>query len=264
VLERVVGRSSPTTWHDVGRRNSCDYGTEHVGQSTYLRQTALIVLMAQMGSFVPAERARIGIVDRIFTRVGASDRLSRGESTFLVEMNETANILRHMTDRSLLILDEIGRGTSTYDGLAIAWAVAEHLLEGVVARPRTLFATHFHELTQLKGAYPRLVNLKISIREWEGGIVFLRRIVGNQRPGFIHAAKVAGDVPQAIENSRRSNGGATWWRETSSPATAATSLSPAARRRARRRRASPGSTGVVQTTPQALQFSSASSRARRQ
>ena len=137
------------------------------GKSTFLRQTALIVLLAQMGSFVPAERARIGIVDRIFTRVGASDRLSRGESTFLVEMNETANILQHMTDRSLVILDEVGRGTSTYDGLAIAWAVTEFLLQGSVARPRTLFATHFHELTQLKSSYPRLVNLKIAIREWK-------------------------------------------------------------------------------------------------
>jgi len=164
------------------------------GKSTFLRQTALIALMAQMGSFVPAERARIGLVDRIFTRVGASDRLSRGESTFLVEMNETANILHHMTDRSLLILDEIGRGTSTYDGLAIAWAVAEYVLQGAVARPRTLFATHFHELTQLKATYPRLVNLKIAIKEWEGGIVFLRKIVaGTSDKSFgIHAAKVAG------------------------------------------------------------------------
>lgn len=169
-------------------------GPNMSGKSTFLRQTALIVLMAQMGSFVPAERAKIGTVDRIFTRVGASDRLSRGESTFLVEMNETANILRHMTDRSLVILDEIGRGTSTYDGLAIAWAVAEYLLQGVVVRPRTLFATHFHELTQLRSAYPRLVNLKISIREWEGGIVFLRKIVAgtSDRSFGIHAAKVAG------------------------------------------------------------------------
>jgi DNA mismatch repair protein MutS len=153
-----------------------------------------MVLMAQMGSFVPADRARVGLVDRIFTRVGASDRLSRGESTFLVEMNETANILHHMTDRSLLILDEIGRGTSTYDGLAIAWAVAEYVLQGVVARPRTLFATHFHELTQLKSTYPRLINLKIAIKEWEGGIVFLRKIVaGTSDKSFgIHAAKVAG------------------------------------------------------------------------
>jgi DNA mismatch repair protein MutS len=197
VLERVV--TEPFVSNDLlldpeRRQFGLITGPNMSGKSTFLRQTALIVLMAQMGSFVPAERARIGIVDRIFTRVGASDRLSRGESTFLVEMNETANILHHMTDRSLVILDEVGRGTSTYDGLAIAWAVTEYLLQGVVARPRTLFATHFHELTQLKSTYPRLVNLKIAIREWEGGIVFLRKIVpGTSDRSFgIHAAKVAG------------------------------------------------------------------------
>jgi DNA mismatch repair protein MutS len=197
VLERVV--TEPFVANDLlldpeRRQFGLITGPNMSGKSTFLRQTALIVLMAQMGSFVPAERARIGIVDRIFTRVGASDRLSRGESTFLVEMNETANILHHMTDRSLVILDEVGRGTSTYDGLAIAWAVTEYLLQGVVARPRTLFATHFHELTQLKSTYPRLVNLKIAIREWEGGIVFLRKIVpGTSDRSFgIHAAKVAG------------------------------------------------------------------------
>jgi DNA mismatch repair protein MutS len=197
VLERVV--TEPFVANDLlldpeRRQFGLITGPNMSGKSTFLRQTALIVLMAQMGSFVPAERARIGVVDRIFTRVGASDRLSRGESTFLVEMNETANILHHMTDRSLVILDEVGRGTSTYDGLAIAWAVTEYLLQGVVARPRTLFATHFHELTQLKSSYPRLVNLKIAIREWEGGIVFLRKIVpGTSDRSFgIHAAKVAG------------------------------------------------------------------------
>jgi DNA mismatch repair protein MutS len=169
-------------------------GPNMSGKSTFLRQTALIVLLAQMGSFVPADKARIGLVDRIFTRVGASDRLSRGESTFLVEMNETAHILEHMTDRSLVILDEIGRGTSTYDGLSIAWAVTEYLLQGVAARPRALFATHFHELTQLRSTYPRLINLKITIREWEGGIIFLRKIVpGTSERSFgIHAARIAG------------------------------------------------------------------------
>jgi DNA mismatch repair protein MutS len=143
---------------------------------------------------VPAEKARVGLVDRVFTRVGASDRLSRGESTFLVEMKETATILAHMTDRSLVILDEIGRGTSTYDGLSLAWAVTEYLLEGVKARPRALFATHFHELTQLRSTYPRLVNLKITIREWEDGIIFLRKIVpGTSERSFgIHAARIAG------------------------------------------------------------------------
>lgn len=174
-------------------------GPNMSGKSTFLRQTALIVLMAQMGSFVPAERARVGLVDQIFTRVGASDRLSRGESTFLVEMNETASILENMTDRSLVILDEIGRGTSTYDGLSIAWAVTEYLLQGIAARPRTLFATHFHELTQLRSTYPRLINLKITIREWEGGIIFLRKIVpGTSDRSFgIHAARIAG-LPAAV------------------------------------------------------------------
>jgi len=169
-------------------------GPNMSGKSTFLRQTALIVLLAQMGSFVPADRARVGVVDRIFTRVGASDRLSRGESTFLVEMNETAGILRKMTDRSLVLLDEIGRGTSTFDGLSIAWAVTEYLLQDVVARPRSLFATHFHELTQLRNQYPRLFNLKITVKEWESGIIFLRKIVaGTSDKSFgLHAAKVAG------------------------------------------------------------------------
>jgi DNA mismatch repair protein MutS len=169
-------------------------GPNMSGKSTFLRQTALIVVLAQMGSFVPAESARVGLVDRVFTRVGASDRLSRGESTFLVEMKETATILDHMTDRSLVILDEIGRGTSTYDGLSLAWAVTEYLLEGVKARPRTLFATHFHELTQLRATYPRLINLKITIREWEDGIIFLRKIVpgASERSFGIHAARIAG------------------------------------------------------------------------
>jgi DNA mismatch repair protein MutS len=178
-------------------------GPNMSGKSTFLRQTALIVLMAQMGSFVPADRARVGLVDQIFTRVGASDRLSRGESTFLVEMNETAGILRKMTDRSLVLLDEIGRGTSTYDGLSIAWAVTEYLLQGVKARPRTLFATHFHELTQLRNQYPRLVNLKITIREWEAGIIFLRKIVpGTSDKSFgIHAAKVAGLPPLVLKRA---------------------------------------------------------------
>jgi DNA mismatch repair protein MutS len=169
-------------------------GPNMSGKSTFLRQVALTVVLAQMGSFVPAERARLGLVDKIFTRVGATDRLSRGESTFLVEMKETANILEQMTDRSLVLLDEVGRGTSTYDGLSIAWAVSEYLLQGVRARPKTLFATHFHELTQLRSAYPRLVNLKITIREWEGGVVFLRKVVAgtSERSYGIHAARVAG------------------------------------------------------------------------
>ena len=189
---------------DPGRRQfGLITGPNMSGKSTFLRQTALIVLMAQVGSFVPADRARIGLVDQIFTRVGASDRLSRGESTFLVEMNETSNILDKMTNRSLVLLDEIGRGTSTYDGLSIAWAVTEYLLQGAQARPRTLFATHFHELTQLRNQYPRMVNLKITIKEWESGIVFLRKIVqGTSDKSYgIHAAKVAGLPPLVIKRA---------------------------------------------------------------
>jgi len=169
-------------------------GPNMSGKSTFLRQVALAVILAQMGSFIPAERARIGLVDKVFTRVGASDRLSRGESTFLVEMKETAHILDNVTDRSLVLLDEVGRGTSTFDGLSIAWAVTEYLLQGVRARPKTLFATHFHELNQLRHTYPRLVNLKIAIREWEGGIIFLRKIVPgvSDRSYGIHAARIAG------------------------------------------------------------------------
>ncbi|MEE9270389.1 MAG: DNA mismatch repair protein MutS, partial [Candidatus Krumholzibacteria bacterium] len=180
---------------DVDRRQfALITGPNMSGKSTFLRQVALIVVLAQMGSFVPAERARIGLVDQIFTRVGAGDRLSRGESTFLVEMKETSYILDNMTDRSLVLLDEVGRGTSTYDGLSIAWAVTEYILQGIKARPKTLFATHFHELTQLRRTYPRLINLKIAIREWEGGVVFLRKIVSgtSDRSYGIHAARVAG------------------------------------------------------------------------
>lgn len=178
-------------------------GPNMSGKSTFLRQVALTVILAQMGSFVPAERARIGLVDKIFTRVGASDRLSRGESTFLVEMNETAAILENMTNKSLVILDEIGRGTSTYDGLSIAWAVTEYLLQGVKATPRTLFATHFHELTQLRHSYPRLFNLKITIKEWEGGIIFLRKIApGTSDKSYgIHAARIAGLPPTVLKRA---------------------------------------------------------------
>ncbi len=174
-------------------------GPNMSGKSTFLRQSALITIMAHMGSFVPADRATIGIVDKIFTRVGASDRLSKGQSTFLVEMDETAHILDNMTDSSLLLLDEIGRGTSTFDGLSIAWAVTEYVLQGIKALPKTLFATHFHELTQLKNSYPKLVNLKITIREWENGIIFLRKILpGTSERSFgIHAARVAG-LPEII------------------------------------------------------------------
>ncbi|MBW2215818.1 MAG: DNA mismatch repair protein MutS [Deltaproteobacteria bacterium] len=169
-------------------------GPNMAGKSTILRQTALTVLMAQIGSFVPASKAVIGIVDRIFTRVGASDDLARGRSTFMVEMNETANILRHATSRSLVVLDEIGRGTSTYDGLSIAWAVAEALHDRDEKGVRTLFATHYHELTDLATSKQRVKNFNIAIREWKDQIIFLRKLVpgGTSRSYGIQVARIAG------------------------------------------------------------------------
>jgi len=174
-------------------------GPNMAGKSTVLRQTALTVLMAQMGSFVPASKAEIGIVDRIFTRVGASDDLARGQSTFMVEMNETANILRHMTPASLVILDEVGRGTSTYDGLSIAWAVAEALHDLDGKGVRTLFATHYHELTELVTTKTRIKNFNIAVREWNDRIVFLRKLVpgGTSRSYGIQVARIAG-IPEEV------------------------------------------------------------------
>src|SRR4030095_10060186 len=144
-------------------------GPNMAGKSTYMRQVALIVILAQMGSFVPCAEARIGIVDRIFTRIGAADSLARGESTFMVEMRETANILHHATRRSLILLDEGGRGASTFDAISIAWAVAESLHD-VAARPRTLFATHYHELTELAQTKERIKNYNFAVKEWRGDI----------------------------------------------------------------------------------------------
>ena len=169
------------------------------GKSTYLRQTALIPLMAQIGSFVPARHAKIPVVDRIFARVGASDNIARGQSTFMVEMQETANILHTATSRSLVVLDEIGRGTSTFDGLSIAWAVAEYLATSVRARPKTLFATHYHELTDLADALPGVVNAHVSAREWKDQIIFLRKIVSGRsdRSYGIQVARLAG-LPASV------------------------------------------------------------------
>ena len=168
------------------------------GKSTYLRQVALIVLMAQAGSFVPAAAASIGVVDRIFTRVGASDDLSRGESTFMVEMIETANILRNATAESLVILDEVGRGTATFDGLSLAWAIVEHLHEK--RRPKTLFATHYHELTELATLLPRVVNRTLAVKEWADRIVFLRRVTaGSADKSYgLHVARLAGLPPEVV------------------------------------------------------------------
>ena len=174
-------------------------GPNMAGKSTVLRQTALIVLMAQMGSFVPAEDASIGIVDRIFTRVGAMDNLRLGQSTFMVEMSETANILNNATERSLVILDEIGRGTSTYDGLSIAWAVAEDLVHKNDLGVKTLFATHYHELTELAQTHDRVQNYSIAVREWKGTIIFLHKLIkgGASRSYGIQVAGLAG-VPSHV------------------------------------------------------------------
>jgi DNA mismatch repair protein MutS len=172
-------------------------GPNMAGKSTYIRQVALIVLMAQIGSYVPAKSAAIGVADRLFARIGASDELHGGQSTFMVEMTETANILNNATERSLVILDEIGRGTSTLDGLSLAWAISEHIAATV--RPRTLFATHYHELTDLARQFKGVRNLNVSVREWQDQVIFLHRIVegGTDRSYGIHVARLAG-VPRAV------------------------------------------------------------------
>ena len=174
-------------------------GPNMAGKSTYMRQTALIVLMAQIGSFVPADEAEIGVVDRIFTRVGASDDLASGQSTFMVEMTEVASILRGATSRSLLILDEIGRGTSTFDGLALAWAIIEYIADKKLIGAKTLFATHYHELTELEGKIDGVNNYCIAVREKGDSIVFLRKIVkgGADKSYGIQVARLAG-VPEAV------------------------------------------------------------------
>ena len=179
-------------------------GPNMAGKSTYIRQVALIALLAQVGCWVPAKRCRLGLVDRIFSRVGASDDLARGNSTFMVEMNETANILNHATDRSLIILDEIGRGTSTYDGLSIAWAVVEHLHRAPARGPRTLFATHYQELTQLDKHLPRLRNFSVAVKEWNDEIVFVRRVIPGaaDRSYGIQVARLAGLPLSVIDRAK--------------------------------------------------------------
>ncbi|HZW74618.1 MAG TPA: DNA mismatch repair protein MutS, partial [Caldimonas sp.] len=177
-------------------------GPNMAGKSTFLRQNALIVVLAQMGSFVPARRARIGVVDRLFSRVGAADDLARGRSTFMVEMVETAAILNQASPRSLVILDEIGRGTATFDGLSIAWATIEHLHEE--NRCRALFATHFHELTGLAAKLPRLFNATVRVKEWHGEVVFLHEVVAGaaDRSYGIQVAQLAGLPPSVIERAK--------------------------------------------------------------
>lgn len=174
-------------------------GPNMAGKSALLRQTALIVLMAQIGCFVPANVAKIGIVDKVFTRVGASDNLSKGESTFMVEMTETASILNNLSDRSLVLMDEIGRGTSTYDGVSIAWAIAEHLHNHANHRPKTLFATHYHELNELANDFPRIKNFNVSVKEINGKVIFMRKLKegGSEHSFGIHVAQLAG-IPQPV------------------------------------------------------------------
>jgi DNA mismatch repair protein MutS len=177
-------------------------GPNMAGKSTYIRQVALLALLAQTGSFIPAEKAEIGVIDRLFTRVGASDDLTRGQSTFMVEMNETANILNNATDRSLIILDEVGRGTSTFDGVSLAWAITEYIADRIEAR--TLFATHYHELTELTRAYPGARNFNFAVKEWNEDIIFLRKIVegGADKSYGIHVARLAGIPVEVIDRAR--------------------------------------------------------------
>jgi len=179
-------------------------GPNMSGKSALLRQTALIVLLAQMGSYIPTQNARIGIVDKIFTRVGASDNISMGESTFMVEMNETASILNNISERSLVLLDEIGRGTSTYDGISIAWAIAEYLHEHP-SKAKTLFATHYHELNNMTETFERIKNFTISIKELKDTIIFLRKLIpgGSEHSFGIHVAKMAGMPSSVIHRANK-------------------------------------------------------------
>lgn len=180
-------------------------GPNMAGKSALLRQTALITLMAQIGCFVPAESARIGLVDKIFTRVGASDNISVGESTFMVEMNEAANILNNISPRSLVLFDELGRGTSTYDGISIAWAIVEYIHENTRGRARTLFATHYHELNEMEKSFPRIKNFNVSVKEVDGKVIFMRKLVpgGSEHSFGIHVAKIAGMAPSIIKRANQ-------------------------------------------------------------
>ena len=178
-------------------------GPNMAGKSALLRQTALIVLMAQIGCYVPADSAHIGMVDKIFTRVGASDSLSTGESTFMVEMTEAANILNNVTDKSLVLFDELGRGTSTYDGISIAWSIVEYLHEHKNVNARTLFATHYHELNEMAKNYSRIKNYNVSVKEINGKVIFLRKLVegGSEHSFGIHVAQIAGMPPSIVKRA---------------------------------------------------------------
>jgi DNA mismatch repair protein MutS len=204
VVEKLLPPDQPFIANDIHINNSDTQimvitGPNMSGKSTYLRQVGLIVLMAQIGSFIPAQQAKIGIVDRVFTRVGASDNLAFGESTFMVEMLEAANILNNATTKSLILLDEVGRGTSTFDGLSIAWAVTEYIHNNKDISAKTLFATHYHELTELAMLYPRIKNFKVSVKEYGDKVVFLRKIEpgGMDNSYGIYVAQMAG-LPQDV------------------------------------------------------------------
>jgi DNA mismatch repair protein MutS len=180
-------------------------GPNMSGKSAILRQTALIVLMAQMGSFVPADAAKIGLIDKVFTRVGASDNISSGESTFMVEMNETASILNNISPRSLILLDEIGRGTSTYDGISIAWSIAEFIHENAKAKCKTLFATHYHELNEMSKSFERIRNHNVSVKELGDRVLFLRKLTpgGSAHSFGIHVARMAGMPPMVLKRAEQ-------------------------------------------------------------
>lgn len=208
VIERHIPAGQKYVPNDIrfqkeGCRIMMITGPNMSGKSAVLRQTALIVLMAQIGCFVPAEAARIGLVDKIFTRVGATDNLASGESTFMVEMNETANILNNLTDRSLVLLDEIGRGTSTYDGISIAWAIAEYLHDIPKRAAKVLFATHYHELNQMAARFPHIRNYHVRVKEMDGQVIFLRTLAegGSEHSFGIHVAQMAGMPRFVVERA---------------------------------------------------------------
>jgi DNA mismatch repair protein MutS len=209
VIERLGGEdagrfiANDLFLNDTTDRVALITGPNMGGKSTYLRQAALIAILAQMGSWVPADSALLPLIDRIFTRIGASDNLARGRSTFMVEMTETAVILNTATDRSFIILDEIGRGTATYDGLALAWAVAEHVT--TVTRAKTLFATHYHELTELAGQLEGVRNLRVAVKEADGRIIFLHKVEPGRanRSYGIEVARLAGLPVSVIERARQ-------------------------------------------------------------
>jgi DNA mismatch repair protein MutS len=209
VVEKMITgeRFVPNTIHmdDQDNQILIITGPNMAGKSTVLRQVALVVILAQMGSFVPAAKASISVTDRIFTRVGALDNLSHGQSTFMVEMEETANILNNATAKSLIVMDEIGRGTSTFDGLSIAWAVAEYLHDLKSRGVKTLFATHYHELTELSKTKPRVKNFNILVKEWNDEIIFLRKLAegGTNRSYGIQVARLAGIPPGVIARAKK-------------------------------------------------------------